>query len=196
MESNQMADIVRRASEGDAEAWELIVQEYSNLLWSVVRRFRLNDAQGADAVQTTWLRLLEHLDDIREPERLGGWLATTVRRACLQTLRGYKREELVDGLPEQAADSTERHAQRESVCPARSVVRTEHRTMVHRALAELPEDHRRLMNLLLATPAPSYREVSATLGMPVGSIGPTRARILNRMRITLAASGLRDAALT
>jgi RNA polymerase sigma factor (sigma-70 family) len=196
MEPNQVAVIVRRAGEGDDEAWEQLVREYSNLLWSVVRGFRLNDAQAADAVQTTWLSLLEHVEDIREPERLGGWLATTARRACLQTLRGSRREELVDCLREPSPYAPDRRPEPEEVCPARSVVRREHRTMVHRALAELPEEQRRLMNLLLSVPAPSYQEVSAKLGMPVGSIGPTRARILSKMRVFLAASGLRDAALT
>jgi len=82
MNGNQVTSLVRRAREGDCAAWELLYEEYSRLLWGVARRFRLDDHQRADAVQTTWLRLLESVDDIRDPARLPGWLATTVRRTC------------------------------------------------------------------------------------------------------------------
>ncbi len=191
-----VAVVVRRASEGDRAAWEMLVTEYSGLLWAVTRRFRLDEAQRADAVQTTWLRLFEHLDDIREPESLPGWLATTVRRVCLESLRGSKREEPIESLHEHAGSVGARNAEPDDTCPVRSALRREHQALVRRVLAELPDKHRRLMNLLLAAPAPSYREVSAQLGMPVGSIGPTRARILARMREMLAASDLNDLALS
>ena len=196
MEPTESAAIVRRACEGDRDAWEQLVAEYTGLLWGVARRYRLDDAQRADAVQTTWLRLFEHLGDLREPERLPGWLATTVRRTCLEALRGAKREQPVEFLTELPAMADPRGAGTEDDSPERSAVRREHQTIIRHVLAELPEEQQRLMRLLHAAPAPSYQQVSAQLGMPVGSIGPTRARILAKLRALLVASELQDVALS
>src|SRR3712207_9243871 len=87
MEPAEVTMLVHRAAEGDPVAWDAIVDEYAGLLWSVVRGFRLNEAQAADAVQTTWLRLVEHVADLREPQHLAGWLKTTASRVCLQVIR-------------------------------------------------------------------------------------------------------------
>lgn len=196
MEPSESATIVRRARKGEHDAWEQLVAEYSGMLWGVARRYRLDDAQQADVVQTTWLRLFEHLDDLREPERLAGWLATTARRTCLETLRGAKREQPVEFLTELSALADPRDAGAEDDTPERSAVRREHQTIVRHVLAELPEEQQRLMRMLHATPAPTYQQVSARLGMPVGSIGPTRARILAKLRALLVASELQDVALS
>jgi RNA polymerase sigma factor (sigma-70 family) len=176
------AQLVRRAAGGDEVASDAIVDGYSRLLWSVVRGFRLTDAQAADAVQTTWVRLLENLDAIREPERLGGWLRTTARRVCLETVRRASRECPVD---------PQRHTALEQVAgraddPEAHVLRQERAAMVREALGKLPQRHQRLLELLVASPPLSYEEISARLGMPVGSIGPTRARLLTRLRTALA----------
>ena len=80
-------DLVSRIRAGDQEAWVALTDRYTNLLWSVARGMRLSRADAADAVQTTWLRLVERLDSLREPDFLGSWLVTTVRRECLATLR-------------------------------------------------------------------------------------------------------------
>src|SRR3712207_8075199 len=96
MEPAEVTVLVHRAAEGDAAAWNAIVDEYAGLLWSVVRGFRLNEAQAADAVQTTWLRLVEHVADLREPEHVAGWLKTTASRVCLQVIRQGRREQLTD----------------------------------------------------------------------------------------------------
>src|SRR3712207_2293673 len=96
MEPAEVTVLVHRAAEGDPAAWNAIVDEYAGLLWSVVRGFRLNDAQAADAVQTTWLRLVEHVADLREPGHVAGWLKTTAQRVCLQVIRQGGREQLVD----------------------------------------------------------------------------------------------------
>ncbi len=88
MEPAEVTVLVHRAAEGDPAAWNAIVDEFSGLLWSVVRGFRLNEAQSADAVQTTWLRLVEHIADLREPEHVAGWLKTTATGcACRSSVR-------------------------------------------------------------------------------------------------------------
>ena len=96
MDKNEVADTVRRAADGDRGAWEAIVEDFSGLLWSVCRGYRLEQSDAAEVVQTTWLRLLENIDGIREPERLGGWLATTARREALRLHRLHGRELTTD----------------------------------------------------------------------------------------------------
>jgi RNA polymerase sigma factor (sigma-70 family) len=192
MDTEDLTTLVHRARGGDAAAWDTIVDEYTPLLWSVVRGFRLSDAACADAVQATWLLLLEHIDQVREPARLAGWLRTTARRACLETLRGGSREVVVDlTLAPQAATSFLHHT--EWGTPDVDVVRREQVSLLRMAIASLPHSQRALLDLLTATPALSYQQVSERLGIPIGSIGPTRGRILSRLRTQLETAGLRDA---
>ncbi|MGY1762281.1 RNA polymerase sigma factor [Geodermatophilus sp. SYSU D00779] len=195
MEPAEVTVLVHRAAEGDPAAWDAIVDEYAGLLWSVVRGFRLNDAQAADAVQTTWLRLVEHIADLREPGHVAGWLKTTAQRVCLQVIRQGGREQLTDWDEDRGAGSGVRDDGPDEDGPEVSALRREQQELVRRALADLPDRHRQLMELLLASPAISYQEIGARLGMPVGSIGPTRARILARLRESLATAGLQDLAL-
>ena len=194
MDAAEVTSLVRRAAQGDQEAWEGIVDEYSGLVWSVARGFRLSEAQTADAVQTTWLRLVEHLAEIREPERLPGWLRTTTRRACLATARQFRRESLVDATEQSSTFDRGDHL--DDAGPEASAVRQDQQVLVRRAVATLPPRHRALLRMLVSSPPVSYEEISADLGIPVGSIGPTRARILGRLRTALETAGLHDAALT
>jgi RNA polymerase sigma factor (sigma-70 family) len=179
------AMLVQRAAAGDELAWSAIVNRYSRLLWSVVRGFRLSDAQAADAVQTTWLRLVEHLDALRDPERLAGWLQTTARRACLETVRRAGRECLFDPWEHESGTVVAQSAERLGD-PEAQVLRQERMALVRQGVGELPERHQRLLQLLVESPPLSYEEIGARLGMPVGSIGPTRARLLTRLRTALA----------
>ena len=193
MDAAEVTGLVRRAAQGDQEAWEGIVDEYSGLVWSVARGFRLDEAQMADAVQTTWLRLVEHLAEIREPERLPGWLRTTTRRACLATAHQSHRESPVDAAEQSCASDHGGHL--DDAGPEASAVRQDQRVLVRRVVATLPPRHRALLGMLVSSPPLSYEEISAGLGIPVGSIGPTRARILGRLRTALETAGLHDAAL-
>ena len=195
MEPAEVTVLIHRAAEGDPTAWNAIVDEFAGLLWSVVRGFRLNEAQSADAVQTTWLRLVEHIADLREPEHVAGWLKTTAHRVCLQVIRQGGREQLTDWEEDRGPVSGVRYEGPDEDGPEAAAMRQEQQVLVRRALAELPDRHRQLMELLVASPPISYQEISARLGMPVGSIGPTRARILARLRETLATVGLQDPAL-
>jgi RNA polymerase sigma factor (sigma-70 family) len=137
---------------------------------------RLGEADAADAVQTTWLRLVEHLDTLREPEHVGSWLATTVRRECLGILKRRARvvvTETWDGIPDQR-DPLDSH-----------LLRDERDTALWQAFRALDDRCRTLLRVLMADPPPSYAEVSAALVMPVGSIGPVRQRCLGKLRTIL-----------
>ncbi len=192
MDAAEVTGLVRRAAQGDQRAWQGIVDEYTGLVWSVARGFRLDEAQMADAVQTTWLRLVEHLAEIREPERLPGWLRTTTRRACLAAARQSHRESPVDAAEQCSAFD---HGGHTDDGPETSAVRQDQQVLVRRVVATLPPRHRALLGMLVSSPPVSYEEISAGLGIPVGSIGPTRARILGRLRTALETAGLHDAAL-
>ncbi|HEX2074278.1 MAG TPA: sigma-70 family RNA polymerase sigma factor [Geodermatophilus sp.] len=196
MEPAEVTMLVNRAAEGDPTAWDAIVDEYAGMLWGVIRGFRLNEAQAADAVQTTWLRLVEHVADLREPQHLAGWLRTTARRVCLDTIRQSGREQLVDGDDDRAWRKGIRYDDVEEDGPEASALRQEQSALVRRALADLPDRHRQLLELLVASPPVSYQDISARLGMPIGSIGPTRARILTRLQEALATADLRDLVLS
>jgi RNA polymerase sigma factor (sigma-70 family) len=195
MDSAEVTDVVRRAAEGDQAAWRAIVEEYGGVVRAVARGYRLSEGQTADAVQTTWLRLVEHLAAVREPDRLAGWLATTTRRECLAMLRKAEREQPTDTCESRLGAVADRCSAPEEAGPEVIAVRQDHRVLVRRALATLPEQHQVLIELLACSPTPSYQEISAGLGMPTGSIGPTRRRILARLRVELETAGLHDMSL-
>jgi RNA polymerase sigma factor (sigma-70 family) len=168
-------DLLRRVRAGDQDAWAALTLRYTNLLWSVARGLRLSQADAADAVQTTWLRLVEQLDNVREPERIGGWLATTMRRECLAALRrnGRVRLTALDDCAEVAtiADPLDE-----------ALLREERDAALWKAFTRLSPRCQSLLRVLMADPPPRYAEVSAALDMPVGSIGPTRQRCLESLR--------------
>ncbi len=178
-----MRSLLAAASKEDQAAWDAIVERFNSLLWSIARGFRLDPVDAADVIQLTWLRLVENLDRIEEPEALPGWLATTVRRECLQLIRRTSRQPVV------------RHVEplevRDPAPPVDHVLLTDERdAALWRKVAELGEICRRLLRVLMATPPPTYLEVAAALEMPVGSIGPTRQRCLRRLRELVAADAV------
>jgi RNA polymerase sigma factor (sigma-70 family) len=178
------AVLLKRAVAGDQRAWDALVEQHSRMLWAVARSYRLDQADAADVVQTTWLRLVEHLDRIEDPSRLVGWLVTTTRRECLRVLRRSGRERLV------AADEGALDIADESIEPMDAgLILDERNAELWRAFSRLPERCQRLLRIAVAMPK-AYDEVSAALGMPVGSIGPTRARCLTRLRTLLDGTGL------
>lgn len=172
--SESVAELVRRAAKGDQEAWNALVDRYAQLVWSVARAHRLGAADAADVSQVTWLRLVEHLGRLREPEALAGWLATTARRESLAALRRAGRQVPADldpgagGSPEPPPDAR--------------ILADERSSALREAFVALPPNCQVLLRLLNADPPPSYAAVSEALAMPVGSIGPTRARCLERLR--------------
>lgn len=176
------AEAVRRAAQGEQSAWDELVESFTGLLWWIARGYGLSTADAADVVQTAWSRLVERLDTLHDPEHVGAWLATTTRRECQKMLRSSMR---VWPTTEDRLEVAEADA------PPDVVVLTDERdTLLWDAIDTLPEQRRRLMRALMAEPPPSYEELSDQLDMPVGSIGPTRARCLRQLREQLEAAGL------
>jgi RNA polymerase sigma factor (sigma-70 family) len=169
-------ELVHAAVSGDQEAWEAIVARYAGLLWSVVRSYRVDETEAADVVQTTWLRLVQHLERIREPETLGAWLATTAHRESLRVPRLADRQR-----PTCDGDTLEAAEGRENGPEARALA-TEVNRVLWRCMGELPAHCQRILRMLTADPPIAYKQISATLNIPIGSIGPTRGRCLQRLR--------------
>jgi RNA polymerase sigma factor (sigma-70 family) len=170
-------ELVSRAKGGDSEAWDELVERYAPLLWSICRKYRLGRADADDVAQSVWLRLIDQLDRLRDPAALPGWLATTTRRECLRVLYGahgpqaamYARD--VETLPDERAGLAEQ-----------GLLASERQAALREAFAQLPPNGQQLISLLIADPPLPYADISAKLGIPVGSIGPNRSRYLSKMR--------------
>lgn len=177
-----VAQLVRRAGKGEQWAWERLVEQYGRLVWAMTRDFKLVESDAADVVQATWLRLFEHIDRLEYPARVGSWLATTARHECLRQLAARKKIVLVQddatitGVVAHEPEVDER------------LLADERAQSVREALTRLPPQWQRMLELLMADPPASYAEISDELGLPVGSIGPTRGRCLARLRLLLQAS--------
>ncbi|MEV6828304.1 sigma-70 family RNA polymerase sigma factor [Amycolatopsis sp. NPDC051102] len=175
--------LLEAAARGDQAAWDALVDRYASLLWSIARAHRLSDADAADAVQTTWLKLVENLGRIKDPERLPGWLATTARHECLRQIRRACRERPTDDEVWQSEPAP-------GAAVDAALLLDERDATLWQALEKLSDQCRQLLRVLMATPPPSYAEVSAALDIPVGSIGPTRQRCLGRLRERAGQAGL------
>jgi RNA polymerase sigma factor (sigma-70 family) len=181
-DASDVAWLVGRAAGGDRWAWERLVEKYAQLIWAMTRDFRLVESDAADVVQITWLRLLEHIDRLEQPARVGSWLAATARRECLRSLAARKR--MVPVSDDATLDGVATHQ------PAvdEHLLADERAEAVRDAVSRLPRRWQRLIELLMSDPPASYAEISDQLGLPVGSIGPTRGRCLARLRVLLQAS--------
>jgi RNA polymerase sigma factor (sigma-70 family) len=169
------AELLAAALRGESEAWNGLVERFGRLVWAVARSFELPASDAADLSQTVWLRLVEHMDQIKEPERLGSWLATTTRREGIKLLRRRSLEipdENQEEQSDQGKDGPEEH-----------VLVADEYAQLRVALAKLPERCRKLLRVIAASDEANYSEVAAALDMPVGSIGPTRSRCLERLRV-------------
>jgi RNA polymerase sigma factor (sigma-70 family) len=180
--SGDVGLLLTRSAAGDQAAWNALIEEFGGLVWATTRAHRLNAADAADVFQTTWMRLVENLDRIQDPARVGGWLATTARRESLSVIRRAARViPRSDDLPDLPSDAPH---------PAQRLISEHDAIALHAALERLrPRDHA-LLRMLAAEPTPSYAEISAALGLAIGSIGPLRARALDRLRREAAGVGL------
>jgi RNA polymerase sigma factor (sigma-70 family) len=182
-----VTDLVTRARNGDKQAWDALVERYAPLIWSICRRHRLDGADADDVGQSVWLHLVEHLGSLRDPAALPGWLATTTRRECVR-VRGARGAPAAGHLldPETLPD-------RQATTAEQDLLAAERHAALRQALLDLPPDCQRLLALLTADPPVPYAEISARLGIAVGSIGPTRRRCLDKLRRSPVIAALTDA---
>ena len=172
-----VTDLVIRATNGDKQAWDTLVERYAPLIWSICRRHRLGGADADDVGQSVWLQLVEHLGTLRDPAALPGWLATTTRRECGRVLRTAHGPHAARYTPnvEDIADEQTGTAEQE-------LLAAERHAALREAFLQLPPCDQQLIALLTQDPPAPYAKISSSLGIPVGSIGPTRGRCLDRLR--------------
>ena len=188
-QASSVIDLVTRARTGDRRAWDALVERYAPLIWSICRRYRLGRADTEEVGQNVWLRLVEQLDKIRDPAALPGWLATTTRHECGRVLHPAHRPHMsvceydTENLPDQQAAPADQE-----------LLAAERRAALRQAFSHLPRRGQQLIAMLTADPPIPYTEISARLGIPVGSIGPNRSRLLDKIRRDPAIAGLINAA--
>lgn len=170
-------ELLLRAAAGERVAWDALVGRFDQMVWSVARSYRLDDAAASDVAQTVWLRLIENIDRINDPERLPGWLATTCRREALRVLKRSERDipsdfeyDIEDPSPSLESMLIEDEESREVVA----------------AFREIGADCQQLLRLLTVEPALSYEEIAEATGRPVGSLGPTRGRCVERLKAAIS----------
>jgi RNA polymerase sigma factor (sigma-70 family) len=172
-----IADLVTRARNGDERAWTALVERYAPMIWAICRKYRLGDADAQDVGQSVWMRLVDQLDQVHDPAALPGWLATTTRRECARVLRITRRTHAAGSAPDAREIPDE-----DSDAAEREVLAAERRAALRAAVSDLPPCCQRLIAVLTEDPPVPYAEISDRLGLPIGSIGPTRARCLERLR--------------
>ena len=178
MADRSIVELVDAARQGDQKAWDRIIDEHSSLVWAVIRGHRLRPGDAEDAFQTTWLRLVENLDRLDRPDRLASWLVTTARRECLRVHRGTR--EIPDTHIDERIDGTGTSAEQPGPVEA-LLVREEH-AEVHQAFQQLSPRCQDVLRLTVYVAKPEYAAVAESLDVPVGSVGPTRQRCLQRLQ--------------
>lgn len=189
---NQASDevLVLACRQGEAEAWSVLINRYQRLIYTIPRRAGLDEDQAAEVFQRTFARLLENLDRIRKPERIHAWLVTTARRETLRLVRQRSVEVLLS-----YTDNLDNRFHTESIpddnlLPNETLERLEEQHLIRATLAVMDERSRELLTLLYYHPHPlSYAEIAAVLDIPEGSVGPTRARCLEKLRRLLEQAG-------
>jgi RNA polymerase sigma factor (sigma-70 family) len=179
----ELVTLVHAARAGDEAAWQRLVERFDHMLRDIARFYRLMPSDVDDVTQATWICLFKHIDRLREPAAVAGWLATTTRRECMRLLQRAVFEEPTDDRT--LGDRADEHS------PESRLLAAERGKILARAIAKLPERHREVMTLIAAAAAPDYRQISASLAMPIGSIGPIRKRCIARLERNAELSALR-----
>jgi RNA polymerase sigma factor (sigma-70 family) len=188
--TEDVGNMVTSAAAGDAAAWNALVARFNGLIWSVARGYGLSRADAEEVGQITWFRLADHIGRIKEPGRIGSWLVTTARNEALKLLRAGQRVGPVAD-PDALVPAINEHSPEAAVLAAEAdAVYAERLKRLWEAFEDLPERCRRLLQVLSSSPSPSYADVADALETPIGSIGPTRARCLGRLRDLLAERGV------
>ncbi len=178
-----MDALVLGAQDGDVRAWQEIIRRFTPLVISVTRGYRLSLEDAQDVSQVVWLKLFENISGLREPRALPGWVRTTAQRESLRQIKAARRTQAMD-------PSTLARIEREPSGPDvdSALLQLERERAVKDGLHEIEPQHRTLLILLHEDERPCYQKIGRTLGMPTGSIGPTRARGLQKLRKTKAVS--------
>jgi len=180
--NHELVSVVKDAAQGDRAAWEHLTLRFGGSIMAVARSCRMCEADAWEVQQTTWLRLIENIDRIEQPERIGSWLTTTAYRECLRLLRMRSRvvqdDDAISQLEDRSIDPTDL-----------GLITQEQVALVRKAFDRLPPRCQRLLAFLSANEALSYKDISHTLSMPIGSIGPTRGRCLDHLRQILEEAG-------
>jgi RNA polymerase sigma factor (sigma-70 family) len=189
--STDAADVsalVRAAAGGEEDAWDALVDLFGELIWAVARGLGLSQADAADVCQTTWLRLAEHVSRLREPDRVGAWLATTARNEALRTLKRAARQ-----VPTGWEVEPARNRGYDEPPPDQRLLEDERNAALWQAFNDLSGPCKVLLRYLIVEPPPTYAEVSAVLDIPTGTIGPRRNRCLDHLRRSSAVCGQQGA---
>lgn len=173
IEALSHGELLELAANGEQAAWDALVDRFGQMVWSIARSFRLDDATAKDVSQTVWLRLIENVGSIKDPERLPGWLATTCRREAMRVL-GLSKRAVPTEFTHDVADT--------STSLEEMLIDDEESREVVAAFTTLDEPCRRLLRLFTVEPALSYEEIADLLEKPIGSLGPTRSRCLDKLR--------------
>jgi len=179
--------LVTRAQNGDQQAWDALIERYAPLVWSICHRYQLGDADAQDVSQNVWMRLVNHLGSLRDPAAIPGWLATTTQRECSRAARAACSPRVVALAPE-----IENIPEAEAGMAEQELLIAERHAALREALSDLPPCCQQLIALLTQDPPASYAQISAKLGIPVGSIGPSRRRCLDKLRRHPAIAALTD----
>ena len=177
-----ITDLVTRAAHGDERAWDALVERYAPLVWSICRRYQLSEADTHDVSQSVWLSLVTHLSKLRDPAVLPGWLATTTRRECSKVWHAAQAARYAldtDAIPDEQTGLAEQE-----------LLLAERHAALREALTQLTPSCQRLIAVLIEDPPVPYTQISARLGIPVGSIGPCRSRCLDKLRRNPAIAAL------
>jgi RNA polymerase sigma factor (sigma-70 family) len=176
-------ELVQAAATGDVGAYEKIVKQFNGLVWSICVSSGLDHTDSEDVVQGVWLRVVQNLGSLREPEKFAGWLARIARNECIGVVRRTIRARTLV-----AASPSERHHDGADV----HLLEAERVSAVHAALAGLDTRCRELLHLLTSNPPVSYFDIGEAMEIPVASIGPTRARCLDKLRRAPAIVSITD----
>ena len=179
--------LVTRAQNGDQQAWDALIERYAPLVWSICHRYQLGNADAQDVSQNVWMRLVNHLGSLRDPAAIPGWLATTTQRECSRAARAACSPRVVALAPE-----IENMPDAEAGMAEQELLIAERHAALREALSDLPPCCQQLIALLTQDPPASYAQLSAKLGIPVGSIGPSRRRCLDKLRRHPAIATLTD----
>jgi RNA polymerase sigma factor (sigma-70 family) len=176
--ADNSAELVARVRKGDASAWRDLIDQYEPLLRRLARQYRLSAEDAEDAVQVTWLRCLENIGQLIDADRLAAWLTTICRRESLRlATRGRREVPLNESQMTHLIDNRAGESD-----PCEEAARHDEHDRLYRAIATLPQRQRVVLVELLTREGQSYLDLSHRVGLPVGSVGPTRQRAFTRLR--------------